>query len=142
MSKILKMTVCVALAALLSGCCNCRSYQKKTRRPLVGTEWELVQLRGEKVVPDEGKFTLIFMREDNRIAGKGACNRIMGSYSLGENRAVKIGPLASTMMACPGLDREHVYMRALESATHYEMDGPMLMLLHNGELQAVFQAKE
>lgn len=142
MVRILKIAACTALAALAVGCCNCRSYQKKTRRPLVGTEWQLVQLLGEKVVPDADRFTLIFMAEDNRIAGKGACNRIMGSYSLGEDRAVKIGPLASTMMACPGMDREHVFAQAVESATHYEMDGPMLLLLADGELKAVFQAKK
>lgn len=142
MVKILKIAACAALAALAVGCCNCRSYQKKTRRPLVGTQWQLVQLLGEKVVPEEDRFTLIFMAEDNRIAGKGACNRIMGTYSLGEKRAVKIGPLASTMMACPGMEREHVFTGAVESATHYEMDGPMLLLLSEGELKAVFQATE
>lgn len=32
-------------------------------------------------------------------------------------------------------------MDALTATTHYEMDGPMLMLLSDGELRAVFQAK-
>lgn len=142
MKKMYRAAVCTALAVLAAGCCNCRSYQKKTRRLLAGTEWQLVQLLGEKVVPEDDKFTLVFLEEEHRIAGKGACNRIMGSYQLGENRAVKIGPLASTMMACPGMEREHAFAGAVESATHYEMDGPMLLLLCDGELKAVFQPKE
>ena len=45
------------------------------------------------------------------------------------------------MMACPGMEREHAFAQALEATTHYDMDGPMLLLLSNGELKAVFQAK-
>ena len=33
------------------------------------------------------------------------------------------------------------FAEAIESTTHYEMDGPMLLLLSNGDLKAVFQAK-
>lgn len=71
----------------------------------------------------------------------GACNRLMGTYQLGENRALTVSQLASTRMACPGMEREQTYMDALTATTHYEMDGPMLMLLSDGELRAVFQAK-
>lgn len=91
--------------------------------------------------PQQDKFNLTFLAEDNRIAGVGACNRLMGSYTLGQKGELKIGQLASTMMACPDMDKEQEYTQAIESVTHYEMDGPMLLLLSNGELRAVFQAK-
>ena len=45
------------------------------------------------------------------------------------------------MMACPGMEQEDAFTKALESTTHYDMDGPMLLLLSDGELRAVFQAK-
>lgn len=45
------------------------------------------------------------------------------------------------MMVCPGMEQEDAFTKALESTTHYDMDGPMLLLLSNGELRAVFQAK-
>ena len=32
-------------------------------------------------------------------------------------------------------------IEALETTTHYDMDGPMLLLLSNGELKAIFQAQ-
>lgn len=44
-------------------------------------------------------------------------------------------------MTCPDMDRERDYAEALEATTHYDMDGPMLLLLSNGELRAVFQAQ-
>ena len=53
----------------------------------------------------------------------------------------RIGPIASTMMACPGMEQEDAFTKALEATTHYDMDGPMLLLLGDGELKAVFQAK-
>ena len=132
MKILLKIAALAAVAALAAGCCSCRSYQKKNRRPLVGTEWQLIQLGGKAVKPEEGKFTLTFLAEENRIAGVGACNRIMGRYEATEKGALKIGPLAST---------EDAFTKALESTTHYDMDGPMLLLLSDGELRAVFQAK-
>ena len=142
MKILVKIAALAALAALVSGCCACRSYQKKTRRPLVGTEWQLIQLGGKTIQPEEGKYTVTLLAEDNRLAGVGACNRLMGTYKEGEKRALKIGPVASTMMACPGMELEREFAKALESTTHYDMDGPMLLLLGDGELKAVFQVKQ
>ena len=43
-------------------------------------------------------------------------------------------------MACPEQEQEQKFFEALESTTHYDMDGPMLLLLREGELRAVLQA--
>ena len=67
MKILLKIAALAAVEALAAGCCSCRSYQKKNRRPLVGTEWQLIQLGGKAVKPEEGKFTLTFLAEENRI---------------------------------------------------------------------------
>ena len=107
----------------------------------MGTEWQLIQLGGETVKPEKGKFTLTLLADGNRLTGVGACNRLMGSYKTDDKRTLKLGPIASTMMACPGMERESAFTQALEATTHYDMDGPMLLLLSNGELKAVFQAK-
>ena len=138
MKILFRIAALVATIALTAGCCNCRSYQKKTRRPLEGTEWQLIQLDGRsvKAAPE----TFVLKLENGSVSGAGACNRLMGSYKTGERRALKIGPVASTKMACPNLDQEQQFLRALESTTHYDMDGPMMLLLSNGELHAVFQA--
>ena len=112
MKILLKIAIVAVAAAFMAGCCNCRSYQKKTRRPLAGTEWQLIQLGGKA-----------------------------GAYKTDGKRTLKIGPLAATMMACPGMDEEEAFTKMLESVTHYDMDGPMLLLLSDGELRAVFQAR-
>ncbi len=139
--KILrKIVLLAAIAATAAGCCPCRSYQKKTRRPLEGTEWQLIQLGGRKIQPREGRFTVTLLADEHRLAGIGACNRLTGAYTAGEKRSLRIGPLASTMMACPDMEDEHAFAAALEATTHYDMDGPLLLLLCDGELRAVLQA--
>ena len=141
MKILLKIAIVAVAAAFMAGCCNCRSYQKKTRRPLAGTEWQLIQLGGKALKPEEGKFTVTLLAEGNRLTGVGACNRLMGKYETTDKGALRIGPIASTMMACPGMEQEDAFTKALEATTHYDMDGPMLLLLGDGELKAVFQAK-
>ena len=112
MKILLRIAVIAAVAALAAGCCKCRSYQKKNRRPLVGTEWQLVQLNGRAVKPQEGKFNLTFLAEENRFAGVGACNRLMGKYETTDKGALRIGPIASTMMACPDGKKEKKFVTA------------------------------
>ena len=140
MKNMLRVAVVAGLAILMTGCCHCRSYQKKTRRPLTGTEWQLIQLGGETLQPREGSFTITLSAEEGQLSGVGSCNHISGPYKSDERRSLKIGPLASTRMACPNPKHEAAFLEALESATHYDMDGPMLLILSNGELRAVFQA--
>mgnify|MGYP001069063401 FL=1 len=141
MKILLKIAIVAVAAAFMAGGCNCRYYQKKTRRPLAGTEWQLIQLGGKAVKPEEGKFTVTLLAEGNRLTGVGACNRLTGAYKTDGKHTLKIGPLAATMMACPGMDEEDAFTKMLESVTHYDMDGPMLLLLSDGELRAVFQAR-
>lgn len=141
MNRFLKIAAGIALLAAAFSCCNCRSFQKKNRRPLVGTEWQLVQLGGRSITPEEGKYTVV-LSDDERISGVGACNRLMGGYTLGGKNALRFGALASTRMACPGMETEAEFMQMFDSVVRYDMDGPMLLLLGaDDDLLAVFQAK-
>jgi heat shock protein HslJ len=51
------------------------------------------------------------------VEGHAGCNRFFGPYTL-QGDAIKIGPLASTRMACPPevTEAEHVWLQMLESA--------------------------
>jgi len=53
--------------------------------------------------------------------------------AAGKN-TIKIGPLASTMMACdePLMDQESLYLAALESATEYTIEGFALSIAYPG----------
>lgn len=133
----------IALFALLQlafvGCCGpCRSYQR-LQRPLVDTEWQLQQLNGRDIAPEGELFTLRFTAVGD-LQGMAACNRLMGRYSRGEGRELAITSLATTRRLCPD-KREGELLEALERVTHYDMDGPMLLLLSEGSLVAIFQSR-
>lgn len=137
----MKLAALAALVVLAGACCPCRKHQKKSdNRPLQGTEWQLVQLDGRDVPVEEDLFTVTFGEEGN-LSGLGACNRLMGSYETTPAGGLVVGQMASTRMLCPGLEREQAFAEALSAATHYRIDGQMLMLLSDGVLRAVLQAR-
>ena len=135
-----RIITALLIALLATNCCPCRSYQKKTRRPLVGTTWQLVQLNGQRMQPEKGRFTVRFSAEEGRVSGIGACNQLSGNYKTDEKRTLEFGPTISTRRACPKMAQEAAFLRALATTTHYDMDGPMLLLLGDGELKAILQA--
>lgn len=140
MTNIFKLIISIFIVAILAGCCNCRGFQKKEQRNLSSTQWQLSQLMGKNVEIKDDAFYITFFY-DNKIVGKGACNNITGSYTSDEKGAITIDSLASTRMMCPNISQEQAFKDALSKTTHYTMDGPMLLLLFNGDILAVFQAK-
>lgn len=139
---MIRIVTVLLLAGVIVACCNCRSTQRKTQRPLVGTEWQLIQLGGTTLQPVEGKYTLQLLDEEQRVAAVGDCNRITATYAVGEKRSLRIENPASTRMMCPDAATEAKFIEALAATTQYDMDGPMLLLFDDGTLLAVFQAKQ
>ena len=138
MKKIISILIVAAVMSLVVGCCACR--KGKNNRPLLGTEWQLVRMMGTDIEVADDQFVFQFSA-DGRFSGVGACNRMMADYSVTEKRAISFGELAGTRMMCPKVNLEAQFTKILGQATHYEIDGDMLLLLSNGELQALLKAK-
>ena len=137
--RIFSVAVIMTLAALmLGGCCACR--KGKNNLPLQGTEWHLMRLMGKDLALDNDKFVFTFTA-DGEFAGVGACNRIFGAYKSTDSRALKFENIASTRRMCPDANLETQFVEILDRATHYEVDGNILMILSNGEVQAILMAK-
>jgi heat shock protein HslJ len=99
---------------------------------LAGMEWVLSDLAGTPALPG-GKATLGFPEAD-RVAGNGSCNRFTGAVTI-TGDAVKIGPLASTRMACVDESvskQEEAYLKALGAATRYSYQDPYLLIYCEG----------
>ncbi len=142
MKAIFKWTALALLAVLVIGCCACRKAGKRVDVPLVGTEWQLVQLDGRTVQAENDEFT-IKLDDQHRISGKGACNRVMGSYETGDRDALTLHGVAMTRMMClKNGDLEAAFAKALGETTHYEVDSTMLLLFTNGNSRMIFQPKE
>ena len=136
---VITLMIAALTATMLGGCCACR--KGKNNLPLVGTEWQLKRLMGRDYTFDKGIFTFTF-NDKGEVAGKGACNRIFGSYTTSKTGALTISGIGSTRMACPDMATETAFIELLERATHYEIDGNMLLILCNGEMQAIMQAAQ
>lgn len=125
------------IAIMLGGCCACR--KGKNNLPLKGTEWHLMRLMGRDLGIDKDKFVFTFS-EDGQFGGTGACNRLFGEYKSDAKGALSFGPIASTRMMCPDANLETEFSAVLSRATHYEVDGNLLMIFSNGEVQAILRA--
>ncbi len=50
-----------------------------------------------------------------------------GTYEL-EGAKLKFGPLITTRMACPAMETETAFLKALEATTRYQVSGKSLTL--------------
>ena len=141
MKSFLRIASLAALVLTFAGCCACRHGAKKSRLPLAGTRWSLVQLGGKTLQNDPERFTVVFRDEERRLAGVGACNRLTDSYETDGKRTLTIGRIAATRMACPDLELEGTFIRTLERVVRYDMDGDMLLLFSDEGLTAVLQGR-
>ena len=131
----------ISISAMLMavGCCDCRK-QAKNAKPLVGTSWQLVQLMGQEVAAEEDSFTLM-LHDNGTLSTRGACNNGNTSYNMTTSREFSIGELATTKMMCRNMEQEQRFFDMLSKVTHYEIDRDMLLLLSNGSLVAILQAR-
>ena len=138
----------VVLCAMLGGCPAEKTPTQTTARPaapapavnLTGTQWSLEDLGGKPVIADS-RATLAFL-EAGKVAGNGSCNRFTGAAEL-NGRAIKLGPLASTKMACMGeaSTQETEYLKALEGAQRFERkEGKLYLYVSGADKPLVYRA--
>ena len=138
MNLFWKVTMLVASVVMLGSCCACR--KGKNNLPLAGTQWQVLRMMGQDYAFDNDKFVFTF--NDGNFSGVGACNRMMGGFTTSSTGALKFQNLASTKMMCRDAELEPKLSQILDRATHYEVDGNLLLILSDGEMQAVFKAVE
>lgn len=136
--KIFKSLIIAALALSVTACCKCDLFQKRYGKPLVGTQWQLAQIEGRDVTPEDN-YTIIFAA-DNTLSGIADCNRLTARYAADVEGDMMISDIGTTRMLCPNDEQERRFIDILSSVTDFKMDGPMLMLISDGEMRAVFQA--
>ena len=77
------------------------------------------------------------------VSGSSGCNTYNGSYTL-DGDALKIGPLATTRMACAPaiMDQETLFLAALAASTTVEQTGATVTLRNAaGATQVTLAAK-
>lgn len=104
-----------------------RVAQKNRPAPEIVGEWLVEDIGGRGVI-DSLRSTLR-IDADGNLSGLAGCNRFAGAISYPDG-TFRLGPLASTMMACPdaAADQESRYHAALEAVRSAGVEGAFLIL--------------
>jgi copper homeostasis protein (lipoprotein) len=103
----------------------------KTQSGLTEKYWKLTELYGKKIVAGNTfrkEPHIILKNQENRVNGHGGCNTFFGSYELKPGNIIKFSQVGSTQMACPELDTETSFLKALQAADNYTLNGDTLKL--------------
>jgi heat shock protein HslJ len=98
---------------------------------LVGSAWRLEDLAGAGT-PDRVEATLEFP-DAGRVAGLASCNRFFGYFET-SGASLTIARLGATKKLCPPalMDQETKYLRALEGAERFAIEGTTLTVYSQG----------
>ncbi|MBU6281095.1 META domain-containing protein [bacterium] len=96
--------------------------------PIAGSEWTLVELDGKPVPTGDRRPSLSV--EGSRVSGFSGCNRWGAEVVAAQAGTWKLGPIASTRMACEEdeMKLESGFLDALGAATRWKVDGARLLL--------------
>jgi heat shock protein HslJ len=107
--------------------------------PLGDTRWILVELEGValELGDEESAPHLVLDGVSSRLSGSGGCNRLAGSYEVGDD-GLRFGPIASTRMACSEavMERESAFLAVLAAVTGHRLEGMSLLLLDGDRVRA------
>lgn len=94
---------------------------------LVGPRWAV------EGVPGATEAHLVFTA-DGAVYGSGGCNRLRGGYRTRGADGLELGPLATTMMACPSPAdaAERRVLDALGAVRRWRLEGGVLVLMDAG----------
>jgi heat shock protein HslJ len=107
--------------------------------------WELTYISGRRIAfeglyPDRKPWITIDA-DSSKINGNTSCNIFSGKFKSTGNKINFAGPLAMTMMACPG-EGESAFVETLNKITSYAIsDDGLLSLLMNGVEMMRFKKK-
>ena len=88
---------------------------------------------------DPDKYGMSFLGDDS-ISSIGECNGFFGPYEItSAGGGIKIGPVASTMMACIEPNIETEFFAMFESVHLYQFDEKNLYLFVDNKVKAVFE---
>ncbi len=120
-------------------------YNAEQPLALAGTKWSATMINtGTDAVASlvTGTEVTALFDAKGTVSGKGGCNNFNGGYTVDGNN-IKIGPLASTMMACEEAvsKQETAFFKAMGNAATYSIQGDKLELRSaDGALQVSFVA--
>jgi heat shock protein HslJ len=109
---------------------NYKLMKNKMDPKLEDKKWILTELRGKPLESTNAKQKgyIQFSMETGRFSGNNTCNNFFGQYELMEGNRIKFGKAGTTLMACPDMETQRIFMEVLEMADNYTITDNELML--------------
>jgi len=125
--RITLVSFTLVLLALLAACATATQAPSPTPSAvLVDTDWVLVSLNANPLIEDT-QITLNFA--DVSLKGSAGCNTYWGSYTASED-SLRLSDVYWTEIGCTEpegvLDQEQAYLKALNAAARFRVDGDRL----------------
>jgi copper homeostasis protein (lipoprotein) len=81
----------------------------------------------------------VFSPADHKYSGSSGCNRLMGTYSLGDKSAISFGTPAGTRMTCMDQKFEDAFNKFFATINHYTVEGKTMKLTNGSSVVMVFE---
>jgi heat shock protein HslJ len=96
---------------------------------LTETKWVLIELLGKTYEQKGGKsIYFVLQKEANKINGYAGCNNIFGTFELHDGDRISFSKIASTLMVCPDIETERIFLDILGKTDNYNLAGNKLIL--------------
>ncbi len=93
--------------------------------------WKLATLYGSTVSAEKGDLKehhIMLKAEGGRLTGSSGCNSFSGNYVLTGENGIAMTKIIATKAACPTMDSESLFLRALEFVDGYTINGDTLQI--------------
>lgn len=93
--------------------------------------WKLIELNGSEIASPSaaGKEAYILLKAaGKRLTGNGGCNAFSGGYETSEGNRISFSKIASTQMACIGVETESQLFSVFDMVDNFSIKGDTLSL--------------
>ncbi len=127
--KLFKAFNIIAIILLFIGCTK-QETQKTINidNEISNKYWKLTQVESSAVSVYENQREAHIILKEQKVAGSDGCNRIMGAYTINENK-ITFSRIASTMMMCKeGMQQAYKFKNNLEKAEKFQIENDKLSI--------------
>ena len=136
--KISLFVLSVSISLILMSCGSSNNPKQILNSPFENTKWILYKMDGKEFT-SENQTYIVFNNIDSKVTGTAACNTFFGQFKK-NGSLLTFEPLAATRIACPELEKETAFMKAIQNTASYKISGNKLTLSDiNGNVILVFK---
>jgi heat shock protein HslJ len=116
MKKVIYLSLCLLIAWA-----GCRSQKALVALSDLEGEWNVVELNGQKLLPEETTQRLTFDATHRRVSGNAGCNLITGDFVYDETKgeAIEFQKVISTRKACLNMTTEEAFLNAMDQVKSF-----------------------